>query len=100
LALPPTAPFSNDEESSGVIEIFDLLRKRSEGKHSEDWDFISSRRGGDDDDGGFDDRLKWVKRNYRYYLGDTQAHYSPNDAELVEGGQLFLVGVPKSGRWH
>ena len=28
-------------------------------------------------------------------LGDVQAHYSPGDPELVEGGQLFLMAVPK-----
>lgn len=29
----------------------------------------------------------------RYYLADTQAHY-PNGAELVEGGQLYMVAAP------
>jgi hypothetical protein len=42
--------------------------------------------------------LQWVKRGYRYYLADTQAHYSPDDTELVEGGQLYLIGVPKDVR--
>ena len=46
----------------------------------------------------FDERFKWAKRGYRYYLGVTQAHYSAGDPELVEGGQLYIIGVPKSFR--
>jgi len=41
--------------------------------------------------------LKWVKRGYRYYLAVTQAHYpTTGESELVEGGQLYIIAVPKS----
>jgi hypothetical protein len=86
---PPTPPFTRDEESSGVIEITDLLRKNSKSSDSNRFD-----RGDDDE---FDERFKWAKRGYRYYLVDTQAHY-PLDDELVEGGQLWIMGVPKNVR--
>jgi hypothetical protein len=87
---PPTLTFiTSDEESSGVIEITHLFRKNRQGS---DWDRLEGQ--GED---GFDERLKWVKRGYRYYLGVTQTHYS-TDAELVEGGQLFIIGVPRNVR--
>jgi hypothetical protein len=62
----------SDEESSGIIEITRLLK----------------------DEKGYDT----VK--YRYFLLDVQAHYpSVNgvalDADLVEGGQLLLMKLPK-----
>lgn len=84
---PPTAPFNRDEESSGVIEVTQLLRSSQEHE-------------GDDDDHDDDDdnRLPWVKRGHRYYLGVTQAHYTNADPELVEGGQLYLFAVPKNLR--
>jgi hypothetical protein len=87
----PTAPFTQDEESSGIIEVTSLFGKRDddEGRdHDRDDD-------DDDDDRHHDARNGWMKRGYRYYLGVVQAHY-PTDVELVEGGQLFLMGVPKS----
>lgn len=56
-----TAFLTQDEESSGVIEITDVLG-RKDGK--------------------------------RYFLGDMQAHYG-NGAELVEGGQLYIMAVPE-----
>ena len=57
---------TDDEESSGVIEVTDLLTK-------------ASRRYAD---------------GRRYYLLNVQAHYA-TDAELVEGGQLVLLASPK-----
>jgi hypothetical protein len=86
---PATAPFNSDEESSGVIEITHLLRKNSQDSER--------NRSAQQDEDGFDEQIKWAKRGYRYYLCDTQAHYSPNDpvGELVEGGQLYLIGVPR-----
>jgi hypothetical protein len=93
---PPTPPFTQDEESSGVIEITSLLQKNVQSSDSDRFDRH--------DDDEFDERLKWVKHGYRYYLADTQAHYTPRtptgdpDLELVEGGQLFIIGVPKNVR--
>jgi hypothetical protein len=84
---PPTAPFNRDEESSGVIEVTQLLRSSQEHEGDDD----------DQDDDG-DNRLPWVKRGHRYYLGVTQAHYTNADPELVEGGQLYLFAVPKNLR--
>jgi hypothetical protein len=91
-----TAPFNSDEESSGVIEITHLLRKNQQG-----WDWDRFERSDDDE---FAERFTWTRRGYRYYLAVTQAHYFPVgedgqvDAELVEGGQLFLIAVPKKVR--
>ncbi len=90
IATPPTPPFNSDEESSGVIEITQLLRKNSQ---SSDWGRFDRH-----DDDEFDERFKWAKRGYLYYLGVTQAHYPADDPELVEGGQLYIIGVPKSFR--
>jgi hypothetical protein len=58
---------TEDEESSGIVEVSGL--------------FQGVR--------GYD-----VKRN-RYFLLDVQAHYPHADAELVEGGQLLLMKVPR-----
>jgi len=93
---PATPPFNADEESSGVIEITQVLGKNSPGS---DWDRFE--RSNDDE---VDERFKWARRGYRYYLAVTQAHYQPvsengqSDAELVEGGQLYLIAVPKGVR--
>ena len=57
---------TEDEESSGVIEVTDLLAK------------ASSR----------------YADGRRYYLLNVQAHYA-TDAELIEGGQLVLLASPK-----
>lgn len=64
LNLAATAPFNNDEESSGIVEVSDLVRD-----------------------------AKWYQGNYRYYLADVQAHYTIA-GELVEGGQLLMIAVP------
>jgi Bacterial protein of unknown function (DUF839) len=86
-AIAPTAPFTVDEESSGIIEVTSLFGKGGDDDgHDRD----------DDDDR--DGRNAWMKKGYRYYLGVVQAHYPNPDAELVEGGQLFLMGVPKNAR--
>jgi Bacterial protein of unknown function (DUF839) len=90
IEIPATPPFNSDEESSGIIEITRLLRKNLQGS---DGDRFDSR-----DDDELDERLKWVKRGYRYYLAVTQAHYLLGDPELVEGGQLFIMGVPRNVR--
>jgi hypothetical protein len=88
IVTAPTPPFNSDEESSGVIEITHLFKKNQ----SSDWDRFDSR-----EDEEFDERLKWVKRGYRYYLGVTQAHYpTTGEPELVEGGQLYIIAIPKS----
>jgi hypothetical protein len=58
-----------------------------------DWDRFDRR-----DEDELDERLKWAKRGYRYYLGVTQAHYPAGDAELVEGGQLYIIAVPRNVR--
>ena len=71
-----------------MIEITRLLRKNLQ----PEW----GRLDGNDDD-EFDPQCKWAKRGYRYYLGVTQAHY-PHEPELVEGGQLHIIGVPKNVR--
>lgn len=55
---------TQDEESSGIIDISDVLKKA-----------------------GYDTRTD------RYYLLTTQAHYAIS-GELVEGGQLQLMKVP------
>jgi hypothetical protein len=81
-AIPPTAPFTVDEESSGIIEVTSLF----------------DHRGDDDDHERHDAHTPWKKAGYRYYLGVVQAHYTNPDPELVEGGQLFLMGVPRRAR--
>ncbi len=57
---------TQDEENSGVIEVTDIVKNAN-----------------------------WYEPGRRYYLGNTQAHYSiPNDPELVQGGQLYLMASP------
>jgi hypothetical protein len=63
---PPTpAPFNQDEENSGVIEVTDLVQ-----------------------------HANWYEPGRRYFLGDTQAHYTI-PGELIEGGQLYLFISPR-----
>jgi len=62
---PTPPPFNVDEESSGIIEVTDVVRSAN-----------------------------WFEAGRRYFLADIQAHYT-NSAELVEGGQLYLVASPK-----
>jgi hypothetical protein len=68
IGVAPTAPFTSDKESSGVIEITALVKG-----------------------------ARWFDKKYRYYLLDVQAHY-PLDAEVVEGGQLLMMGVPGAAK--
>jgi hypothetical protein len=69
--LPGGAQFlTQDEESSGIIEVTRLVRS-----------------------------ARWYQPGRRYYLGVMQAHY-PIPGELVEGGQLYLIASPPSGRDH
>jgi hypothetical protein len=64
---PPTpAPFDTDDESSGIIEVTDIVRHAG-----------------------------WADSRRRYFLSDIQAHYSVADPELVEGGQLYLIASPR-----
>ncbi|MCI0351173.1 MAG: DUF839 domain-containing protein [Acidobacteriales bacterium] len=61
---PPLAPFNVDEESSGIIEVTDIVKSAN-----------------------------WFEQGRRYFLADMQAHYS-EPGELVEGGQLYLIASP------
>lgn len=56
---------TQDEENSGVIEVTDVVRNAN-----------------------------WYEAGRRYYLGNTQAHYSI-PGELVEGGQVYLMASPR-----
>lgn len=64
----PGAPsfLTRDEESSGVIEVTDIVRNAN-----------------------------WYEAGRRYYLGNMQAHYSL-PGELVQGGQVYLMASPKA----
>ena len=64
-ASPPLPPFSVDEESSGIIDVTDIVRS-----------------------------AHWYEQGRRYFLADFQAHY-PIPGELVEGGQLYLIASPR-----
>ena len=57
---------TQDEENSGVIEVTDIVRN-----------------------------ARWYEAGRRYYLGNTQAHYSL-PGELVQGGQVYLMASPKA----
>jgi hypothetical protein len=63
-------PITVDEESSGIIEVTDLVTSA--------W---------------------WYQHGRRYYLGDLQAH-NPIPGELVEGGQLYLLVSPRETHRH
>jgi len=65
------SPTTQDEESSAVLEITELLESQHSRHHRHD---------------------------RRYYLGTVQAHSYDKDAELVEDGQLFLLAVPRHQR--
>ncbi|HQR61053.1 MAG TPA: DUF839 domain-containing protein [Methylophilaceae bacterium] len=56
---------TEDEEHSGIIEVTGLLKS-----------------------------APWAKPDRRYFFGVTQAHTPQQDAELVEGGQLWLIAIP------
>ena len=64
-ATPPLPPFNVDEESSGIIEVTDIVRSAN-----------------------------WYEEGRRYFLADVQAHYLI-PGEQVEGGQLYLIASPK-----
>ena len=64
---PPVAPFVDDKESSGVIDVTDLFKD-----------------------------APWFRPNARVLLLVVQAHFAydlalPAGAQLVEGGQLLLM---------
>jgi hypothetical protein len=61
----PPAGLTIDEESSGIIEVTDLVKSAN-----------------------------WFEKGRRYFLADVQAHYAI-PGELVEGGQLLLIASPK-----
>jgi hypothetical protein len=66
LFTPPTpAPFNTDEESSGVIDVTEIVKSAN-----------------------------WYEQGRRYYLADIQTHYGIA-GELVEGGQLYLIASPR-----
>lgn len=67
VGTPASAPFSQDEESSGIVEVSAL----------------------------FDGVAGYDLNAYRYFLLDVQAHYPIADAELVQGGQLLLMKTPR-----
>ncbi len=67
LGIPATAPYNNDEENSGIIDVTNL--------------FVGVA--------GYD------TDHFQYFLADTQAHYNIT-GELVQGGQLALISVPVS----
>jgi hypothetical protein len=96
--VPATPAFLTvDEEHSGIIEVTDLLGKElaSDRKKSERDDDDGKRSRAQDDD----DDYSRGKGGNRYYLGVTQVHSSSSvdkDAELVEGGQLWLLTVPEN----
>ena len=64
-AAPPLAPFNVDEESSGIIEVTDIVKTAT-----------------------------WFEAGRRYFLADLQAHYAI-PGEFVEGGQLYLIASPR-----
>jgi len=67
IGVAAVAPFNNDEESSGVIDVTDMFTGVA----------------------GYD-----TAKN-RYYLLDAQAHYGITGPDgLVEGGQLLLMTQP------
>lgn len=65
----PGAPnfLTRDEENSGVIDVTDIVAHAS-----------------------------WYEAGRRYYLTNTQAHYSL-PGELVQGGQVQMIASPKVG---
>jgi hypothetical protein len=65
-APPVTAPFTRDEEHSGIIDVTNLFN------------------------GVEGDAATWYEPGMKLFLADTQAHYS-NGPSLVEGGQLQLL---------
>ncbi len=62
---PAPAPYTVDEENSGIIDVTDIVKSAN-----------------------------WYQPFRRYYLGVMQAHYPNADAELVEGGQLYIMASP------
>ena len=67
---PAPPPFTVDEESSGIIEVTDIVASA--------W---------------------WFQHGRRYFLADMQAHYGIQ-GEAVEGGQLYLIASPKRPSMH
>ena len=68
LSISATSPFTNDEESSGIIEVTHFFKGVE----------------------GYD------TKKYRYYLLTDQAHKTGapyNTTEIVEGGQLLLMSI-------
>jgi MYXO-CTERM domain-containing protein len=65
-AIPVIAPFTRDEEHSGIIDVTNLFN------------------------GVEGDAATWYVSGMKLFLADTQAHYS-NGSSLVEGGQLQLL---------
>lgn len=70
-ANPVTAPFTIDEEHSGIIDVTHLFN------------------------GDEGDVASWYEPGMKLFLADTQAHYA-NGVSLVEGGQLQLLAFSPS----
>lgn len=70
LGVSPTSPYTNDEETSGVIDVTSF--------------FVSDPN---------------ERRYNQYYLTSDQAHYTSGiTTAQVEGGQLLLIqAVPEPG---
>ncbi len=66
-AIPVTAPFTQDEEHSGIIDVTNLFN------------------------GVEGDAANWYVAGMKIFMADTQAHYSIGTGGLVEGGQLQLL---------
>lgn len=90
-SVPPTAPYNADEEGSGIIDVTHFFTRGGRAPYA------FNERDRHDREDESDDRVKWAKPGNRYYLGTVQAHY-PLGGELVEGGQLYLLQVPRNAR--
>lgn len=67
IGIPATAPHTNDEEASGVIDVSDIFKGVP----------------------GYD------TESYNYFLLDVQAHSNLADPELVQRGQLLMMRQAK-----
>ena len=68
IGVAATAPFTSDEESSGIIDVTQLFKD-----------------------------AVWYEKGMQLFLADVQAHY-PNGGSLIEGGQLLLLSkAPEPG---
>ncbi len=94
LTIPAGPGFNQDEETSGVIDVTDILANNNEHEHESDRDHGRDRDRDHDRD---DDRSCSEAGKYKYFLLVVQAHFSlaTTDPELVEKGQLLLLRTVK-----